>query len=161
MLRRLFCGVLAVLSSNVIAKGQAHMDGAYFCTVESLTVLWYNAPEKRWEGARFGSHEEFVLQLKHVRTTSEKWTDDIAENFEEYDATITTGKSIALPCRNEGKAARMDRYGFLNCASTLVEYRFDLTNNRFLSAHLVGSATGQDENANIRPVSRGTCARTD
>src|SRR4051812_7471528 len=46
MSKRLFCGVLAVLSNAVVAKGQLHVDGSYLCTVDSLTGLWYNAPER-------------------------------------------------------------------------------------------------------------------
>jgi hypothetical protein len=61
--------------------------------------------------------------------------------------------------RGKDKTTSADQDGTLNCATALFEYKFNLKNNRFLRAYLVGYVNGMNENSNTPYVSGGTCIK--
>jgi hypothetical protein len=152
-------GTLLLALSCGRAEAQEPKTEAYVCKVEFTGGLAYDVGSKSWRSMTFQPKGKFIFRLKFAKTQAEK----IDLHVVDYEATVTeSGKNREVSCvRGKGKTTSADQDGTLDCATALFEYKFNLKNNRFLRAYLVGYVNGMNENSDTPYVSGGTCIKTD
>jgi hypothetical protein len=142
---------MATLTVGVSFAQQSNV-GSYSCVAESSGGIFYNDQTKKWEGTRFRPLSKFTLNLKYVRTTTER---------DEYTVTITpNGANEVLSCTSyRTQLAQIDEFGFLACRTEFYNYKFNLKAGRFVEAYLMGYINGNDTNADTPVVSGGVCTK--
>lgn len=150
-----------LIASVTTASAQLGKDASYFCTAEIAGGLAYDEGLKKWKGTGLRTEQKFVLRLRYLN--SRKVGGD--QTVYDYDVTVTTtGTNNALPCARSGRTDRVvpvnNNSGILLCDTSLHNYRFNLRNNRFVSASLIGYIFGGDNNEGPYAAG-GTCTKID
>lgn len=159
MKKIILIGILGSLMSQG-ALAFARREGTFFCTVESIGGLAYDAALKRWRGAVFRPRGKFVLRLKFIKTRNEG-EGTYAYTVDEYETTITNeGSNNPFPCFSEDKMPTgIDSSGFLTCDTLTHGYKFNFKTNRFLESYMVGYIDGSDDDSNTPSIAGGVCTK--
>jgi hypothetical protein len=157
----LVLGVLLITTgSQSRALGQ---DTTYVCSSEIEAGMMYDPSLREWRGAKFKHIQKFVLKLKFVRAQQNG-----PEQIDVYNVSIRPdGDDLPTALTNcfaekygqpgdplEVQAA----YGRLTCATLFRTYKFNIKNNRFLSAYIEGYVDG-DKNDNTPAFAAGKCTK--
>ena len=153
-MKRIACCLGLVLAMPSMALGLERRDGAYLCTVKFGGGFAYNDAIKRWEGATFPSPGlgAFVLKLSFREAT---------KDGDKYDATITVEEgSSSPPCVSSSGNILINRNAQLNCAvDEVVEYKFNLSNYRFLKIFTKGYLDGFEPTGYTPGLMGGLCIK--
>lgn len=161
--RPLLVALVALFPSMAVAQ-QPLTETTYFCTTEMAGGLAFSTTAKRWEPATFRPTHKFVLKVKYHRVREE------ANSFEksgksivfDVEASVTdAGTSTVKNCHPmDGSLGHIEmRDHQFHCEAILMQYRFNLLNNRFLKAYLQGYVEGPDNNEDTPSISGGTCTK--
>jgi hypothetical protein len=158
----------AILIASVSpAIAQLGKDASYFCITEFAGGAVYSGITKKWEGTTFrAGNRKFVLRLKFLRTYT-------GQSAYEYNVTVTeAGSNDVLQCYGDNSATVtvFAPSNELKCAvAPRIPLRFNLRNNRFLAAYLIGYVDGEDTNEGTvafrtwgtPTIFGGTCTKID
>lgn len=163
--RTLMSMVVLSIATSALA-GIAPKDASYFCVEEFAGGLAYNEHTSKWEGATFKPKSKFVMRMKHLRSTTRKDYRGRDEPAQVFDVTLTeAGSNYGSRCSNQREPSGFIVFGGddmeFGCFGRLKEFQFNLANNRFLSAYLVGYFDGPDNNADTPAVAGGVCTKID
>jgi hypothetical protein len=146
------------------AAGFDLKDAAYFCTTEMSAGLAYDRERGRWSSAIFRPAAPLMLRLRILGTRVEKDVFGSSETVADFDVSITKqGSNFESPCTHKSmpsiKAVSVHTAGLVRCNSSLVDYVFNLNNNRFLEIFDVGYVNGDDGESETPAVSGGLCTK--
>ena len=155
---------LASVSAHAIEPKNA----TYYCTIEAAGGLRYDEQLRKWRSANFKPDKPFVLKLQFLTSTKESMFEGAElRGVNKFRVTVTeAGSTSDSACRN------VDDYkspisvwgdGWLRCNASLTEYSFNPSNNRIMTAYLVGYVDGEDNNNNNNnntpTVAAGVCTK--
>jgi hypothetical protein len=156
-------GVLLITTgSQSRASGQ---DTTYVCSSEIEAGMIYDSSLKEWRGARLKQKQKFVLKLKFVRAQQNG-----PEQIDVYNVSIRPdGDDLPTALTNcfaekygqPGDPLEVQAYaayGSLTCSTLFRTYKFNMKNNRFLSAYIEGYVDG-DTNDNTPAFAAGRCTK--
>lgn len=160
----IICSFFAV-STTATAQSDT-FGGKYLCIDEAAGGIYWNETTKDWRGTSFTASDKFIFSLSNGITRSAK--DWLGDDVEVTDYSITVkefGSDNTADCfppgQSVGDRVTVEMHGWVTCSSYFVQYRVNTPNLRYLSAYLVGFASGIDNNDNTPSVKGGTCTKID
>jgi hypothetical protein len=160
---RTFLACVATAVALAAAAQAENYSGSYFCNAEITTGFYFNEAVKRWEPSRFQPNAKFVVGLTFVRTEVLKFGPSLPKiPWDHYNVTITdAGTDSKDSCTKVDNipgdtVVMMD--GLFACHAGLMEYRFNMTKHRFLTAYLRGYLE-DDTNNDTPALTMGVCTK--
>lgn len=150
----------------VLAQGPVRSDihaGTYSCTDEQVVGFVHRPATSVWEPAAFAP-ASITLTLEHVEAFERE---SILEpgtmlDLSHYRASVTNERGLEMACRGSPTSELIEvaTYGWVECTTAGVSYRFNFITDRYLKAQLSGYATPSDNATLDTPhIALGTCQR--
>jgi hypothetical protein len=159
--------MIAGACALIVLVGEANAgdkrDTTYFCTMDAAGGVTFNKLANRWQGTVFREDTKFILRLAHLRHL-EKFG-PVGMPVDYYKVTFTReGKNEAIECTGTysdrgPEVLVFSDIGVVSCTAGLFEYTLNLTNNRIMSAYLVGYVSGRDDDSDTPAIAVGKCTK--
>jgi hypothetical protein len=151
-----------VLLLAVPAAAEEARDLTYVCVEEHAAGLRFDAAARRWESTRFAPARQFTLTMKHEGALHRLSDSGRREEVPQYSVSITrSGSDTAIAChdlnRRHALITLFEQY--FQCRFELIEYRFDLSTKRYVSAYLHGYLGGDKDVVDQPRITAGSCAK--
>ena len=141
------------------AHAQPIKEATYFCLEEISGGIAYDASSKKWIGREFATSGKFTLRLKFEKTRTKKIISGNEKVVHDYDVLITPSNTReAARCFIEANSTTPFEGTDFRCHTFQANYSFNLENNRFLLAYLVGYVSGKDDQKTPH-IAAGTCTK--